>query len=89
MALGARRPQVLWLILRQVVALTVAGLAVGLPAAAAASRSIRALLFGVDPADPLSLAAGAAIMFGVAVAAGFAPARRAARLDPLVALRRE
>ena len=89
MALGAQRAQVLWLILRQVVALAIAGLAVGVPAAAVASRSIRAMLFGVEPTDPWSLAAGAAVMFAVAVAAGLLPARRAAQLDPLVALRRE
>ena len=89
MALGAQRPQVLWLILRDVVVLAGIGLAAGIPAAVAASRSVRSLLFGVEPADPWSVAAGAAIMFAVAVAAGFVPARRAAELDPLVALRRE
>ena len=88
-ALGAQRSQVIWLVLRQVVVLAVAGLAAGIPAAAAASRSVESLLFGVAPADPWSMAAGAAAMFAVALAAGFAPARRAARLDPLVALRRE
>jgi len=88
-ALGARRSQVVWLVLRQVVWLAVAGLAAGIPAAAAASRSVQSLLFGVQPADPWSMAAGAAAMFAVALAAGFAPARRAARLDPLVALRRD
>ena len=46
-------------------------------------------LFGVEPADPWSIAAGAGVLFAVALAAGFVPARRAARLDPLVALRRE
>jgi predicted permease len=88
-ALGARRSQVIWLVLRQVVLLALAGLAAGVPAAAAASRSVRSLLFGVEPADPWSMAAGAIAMFAVAIAAGFAPARRAARLDPLVALRQE
>jgi putative ABC transport system permease protein len=50
---------------------------------------VRALLFGVEPADPWSLAAGAVAMLAVALASGALPARRAARLDPLVALRRE
>jgi predicted permease len=89
LALGAQRGQVLWLVLRQVVVLAAIGLAVGLPVAAAASRAVRALLFGVEPADPWSLAAGALAMLAVALGAGYLPARRAARLDPLVALRRE
>ena len=89
MALGAQRSQVVWLVLRQVVFLAGAGLLVGIPAAGAASRSVRSLLFGVEPADPWSLAAGAVAMLAVALASGALPARRAARLDPLVALRRE
>jgi ABC-type antimicrobial peptide transport system permease subunit len=88
-ALGARWGDVLWIVLRQVVVLAIAGLALGEPAAAALSRSVRAHLFGVEPMDPVSLATGAAAMFIVALAAGFIPARRAARLEPLAALRRE
>jgi predicted permease len=86
-ALGAQRRDVLWMILRQVVGLAAAGLVIGIPAAAAASRTARAMLFGVEPADPWSLALGAGVLFVVAVMAGYFPARRAARLDPLVALR--
>jgi predicted permease len=88
-ALGAQRSQVLWMILRQVVVLAVAGLAIGIPAAVAASKTARAMLFGVQPADPWSMAVGAGVLFAVALLAGFIPARKAARLDPLVALRRE
>jgi ABC-type antimicrobial peptide transport system permease subunit len=88
-ALGAQRRDVLWMILRQVVVLAIGGLAIGVPAAAAASKTAQAMLFGVQPADPGSIAAGAGVLFVVAVLAGYLPARKAARLDPLVALRRE
>lgn len=89
LALGAPRGNVLWLVLRQVVLLAGGGLLIGIPAAALGSRAVRAYLFGVEPADPWILASGAAILFSVALAAGLIPAQRAARLDPLVALRRE
>jgi ABC-type antimicrobial peptide transport system permease subunit len=88
-ALGAQRGDVLWLVLRQVMVLAIAGVALGVPAALAASRSVSAQLFGVQPMDPLSLAIGAAAMFAVTLSAGLHPARRAARLDPLVVLRRD
>jgi ABC-type antimicrobial peptide transport system permease subunit len=88
-ALGARQIDVLWLILRQVIGITVAGLAVGVLAAVASTRLIRASLYGVDAVDPASIAAAVCVMAMVAMVAGFFPARRAARLDPLVALRHE
>ena len=88
-ALGAQRRDVLWMILRQVVVLAVGGLLIGIPVATAAARIARAQLYGIGPADPWSIALGAGILFLVAVTAGFLPARKAARLDPLVALRRE
>lgn len=88
-ALGARRADVLWLILRQVAGITIAGLALGIPTAIAATRLVRATLYGVEPGDPLSLGAAAVLMAAVATAAGFVPAYRAARLDPLAALRHE
>jgi ABC-type antimicrobial peptide transport system permease subunit len=89
MALGARRSQVLWLILRQVFVLAVAGVALGLPVAYVAGPLVRALLFGLDPHDATTMAASAALMVGVALGAGFLPARRAARMEALAALRSE
>jgi macrolide transport system ATP-binding/permease protein len=89
MALGAQRASVVWLVLRQVVLLAVIGLIVGMPATVAAARAVRALLFDVEPTDPLSLVAGALVLATVAIASGFLPARRASRMDPLVALRVE
>jgi predicted permease len=88
-ALGAERRDVLWLVLRQVAAITLAGVAVGVPAALAAARVVQATLYGVPPGDPLSFAAAIGVLTIVAFAAAFVPARRAANLDPLAALRYE
>lgn len=88
-ALGARDGEILRLVLRQVVGITVVGITIGVPAAVAAARLVRASLFGVAPFDPLSVIGAALVMLIVAASAGFFPARRAARLDPLVALRSE
>jgi predicted permease len=88
-ALGAQRWDVLWLVLRQVAIITSVGLCVGVPSSIALARLVRSLLYGVQPADPLSVAASAVVMAGIAGLAGFLPARRAARLDPLKALRYE
>jgi ABC-type antimicrobial peptide transport system permease subunit len=86
-AVGAQPAQVLWLVLRQVVILAGVGLAIGVPVALAAGRSVRSLLFGVAPNDPGALAVAALVLVAVALAAGLLPAWRAARLDPLEALR--
>jgi predicted permease len=88
-AVGAKPGQVLWLVLRQVVALAGLGLAIGVPVSLIAGESVRSLLFGVAPNDVPALIGAAALMLAVAVAAGLAPAWRAARLDPLIALRAE
>lgn len=89
MALGAQRGDILWMILRSTVALLAVGLAIGIPVAFVATRLIKSQLFGVRTADALSFAFAALILAGVAILAGLLPARRAARVDPMVALRYE
>jgi predicted permease len=89
MALGAERSSVLWQILRQVLVLAVAGVLIGLPAALGAGRLIESLLFGLAPRDPATIAAAATALIGVAMLAGYVPAMRAMRVDPVVALRDE
>jgi putative ABC transport system permease protein len=89
MALGAARADVIGLILRRGAGLTAAGLAIGLAGAAGLSRYLEGLLFGLTPLDPathLVVAAGFAL---VALAAAYVPARRAANVDPIAALRVE
>jgi len=89
MALGAGAGQVLRLVLGQALRLAGAAVAVGLVGALAASRSLASLLYGVTPTDPPTFAATAALLVGVAGLAAWVPARRAARVDPTVALRNE
>jgi predicted permease len=89
MALGARSADVLRLVLRDGMMPVAAGSAAGLVASLAATRTIRTMLFGVTPLDPLSLGAAPAILAAVALLACSLPARRATRVDPLVALRNE
>ena len=89
MALGALPRQVLWMVQKQVAWLGVAGLVLGVPLAYAAAPLVGALLFGVAPADGRAMAGAAAVMLAVALLAGYLPARRASRLNPLAALRRE
>jgi ABC-type antimicrobial peptide transport system permease subunit len=88
-ALGAQRGAVLRLILRQTVLVTTVGLVAGLPLAVAGGKAVSSLLYGVKPVDPASLAAAAFIISLVAGLAGYLPARSAARLEPLLALRSE
>jgi predicted permease len=88
-ALGAERRQVRWLILKQSLVLMAAGLALGIPASMATASWVESLLFGLSPNDPRAIAAAALTLLAVALAAAYVPARRASRIDPLVALRVE
>jgi ABC-type antimicrobial peptide transport system permease subunit len=85
-AVGARPRQVLWLVLRQVLALALAGLAVGIPLALGAAPVAASLLYGVAPDDVPTVVAASMLLLAVAAVAGLVPALRAARLDPTVAL---
>ncbi|HVN09781.1 MAG TPA: ABC transporter permease [Patescibacteria group bacterium] len=89
MALGARRETVLWMVLRETMVLIAVGFAVGVPAAVAGSLLLRSLLFGVGAGDPIALVGAMLVLAGIAAFAGFLPARRAARVDPMIALRYE
>ncbi len=89
MALGARRSQVLGMVLKQGLVLTVAGSAIGLALAFALSRVAASLLYGVSPTDPLTFVAVPLLLLLIATVACLVPARRAASLDPLRALRYE
>jgi putative ABC transport system permease protein len=88
-ALGARPGTMARMVLRQVSWVGIAGLAAGLVLALTLTRFLRSLLYGVQPADPLTLAAVCLLLATVALAAGYFPARRASRMDPMIALRIE
>ncbi|HYL10495.1 MAG TPA: ABC transporter permease [Candidatus Acidoferrales bacterium] len=88
-ALGASRGSILQMVLRETLVLTFTGMAVGVPCALAASRLLGHMLFGVSANDPATLAAVTFALVAVAAFAGYVPARRAMRVDPMVALRYE
>ena len=88
-ALGARQRSVAWMVVRETVALVVAGAALGLVGALAASRYVASQLFDVAPGDPAALGAAVVLLVAVTAAAAWVPARRASRIDPVVALRHE
>ena len=89
MALGAERGTVLWLVMREVAMLAGIGIAIALPAAYAVGRALNAQLFGVPPADFAVLIGSAVFLAVIATLAGYLPALRATRIDPLIALRYE
>jgi putative ABC transport system permease protein len=89
LALGAQSSNILRMILRQGLGLAAAGAAIGLVGALIVSRLMAGLLYGVRPADPLIFAGVAVLLIAVALLACYIPARRALRIDPLVALRHE
>lgn len=89
MALGANRSRVLWLVMREILVLLSAGICIGIIATLAAARLISSVLFGLSPTDPLNLIAAVILLLLVAALAGYLPARRASRVDPMIALRYE
>jgi ABC-type antimicrobial peptide transport system permease subunit len=89
MALGAARTSVLWMVLREVALMATAGVVLGLPVAIGLSRFVQSQLYGLSPTDPPTLILSAVVLTTVAMLAGYVPARRATRVDPMLALRYE
>jgi putative ABC transport system permease protein len=89
LALGSSRHSVLWLVMRQSIALGAAGIAGGLLLSFLSAHAVRSLLFGLGPYDPVTMFMAAAVLFGVSLASGLMPAWRASKVDPMVALRYE
>jgi predicted permease len=89
MALGAERRRIVWMVLREALGLAAVGVAVGLACAWSATSTVKSFVFGIKPADPLAMVLAAAILTAALLIAGFAPATRASRIDPLNALRHE
>lgn len=93
MALGALRGDVVWMVLKEAMSLVLIGIGIGIPLALAtayfASSKISGLLFGLSATDATTIAAATAILLAIATLAVYLPARRASRVDPMVALRNE
>lgn len=88
-ALGASRPAVLWTVLRESLLLVLAGVAIGLPLVLGLSQTVGALLYDVSASNPLTLAVSVVVLLAVGASAGYLPAWRASRVDPLTALRND
>jgi ABC-type antimicrobial peptide transport system permease subunit len=89
MALGAQSTDVLGLVMKESMVLVGIGVAIGLIVAVSASRLVQSLLFGLAPTDPLTIAVAVSVLISVSAGAGFLPARKASRVDPLTALHYE
>jgi predicted permease len=89
MAMGARHTQVLWMVLRQSIALTALGIGAGLPLALWSGQFVSSLMFGLTPRDPVTLISTALLLVLVSACAGYIPARRASLVDPAAALKQE
>jgi predicted permease len=89
MTLGAQRRRIVWMVLRDVLVLTAVGVAIGVPLALAASRYVRSWLYGIEPHDPPAIGIAVVALLVCGVTAGLMPARRASRIDPMVAVRHE
>jgi predicted permease len=89
MALGAPRSRVVWMVLREVLLLVVAGLVIGIPAALFGTKLLKSFLYAAQPNGPISLTVAAVSLVVAATLAGYVPARKASRIDPTVALRCE
>src|SRR5437870_3913778 len=89
MALGARATDIRWMVIRESLAMTAAGIAIALPAAEWLSRLVASQLYGVAASDPMTIATAVALLGAVSLLAGIPPSTRAARVDPTTALRYE
>jgi ABC-type antimicrobial peptide transport system permease subunit len=89
MALGAPKSSVSWLVMREILYLVAIGVAIGIPAAFAGDRLVAKMLYGVEGTDPLNLTVAVVLLLLVAFTAGYFPAKRASRVDPMEALRYE
>jgi macrolide transport system ATP-binding/permease protein len=87
--LGAQRGRVVWMVLREVLLLIFAGFVIGIPTALATSKFVGSFLYAMKPNNPRAMLVAVAVLLSAAVLAGYAPARRASRINPMAALRHE